>query len=127
MQSIKVGSYEILESGCVTSFNNGDTVFTLTEGMVVRLCFVTTEDGKQDMSADMNEKKELQINIQNFNNPLGTEFIEPIEIGNYNGRKLFLHIKIIGMQNNNNKTIIHTWYLGDNISNGEPNSATENK
>lgn len=118
MNRIDVGDYEVLDSGCVSSVGGRDVLFTLIPEIKVRLIFSEAEGGSQTMNSIMNENGELAITLQNFNNPLGTEFTNPIRIGLYSGRPLLLHIKVLGMHESTNRTIIYTWYLGDNINNG---------
>ena len=114
---IKVGNYDVLDSGCVTSVDGKDVLFFVENNMRVRLVFTTLEGKKQSMSSNLSDG-ELSITFQNFNNPLGTEFTDAIEIGTYQGRKLLWHIRVLGMKSTSNRVILYTWFLGDNISNG---------
>ena len=114
---IKVGNYDVLDSGCVTSVDGNDVLFVVADNVKVRLQFTLTEDKRQSMSSNLSNG-ELAITLQNFNNPLGTEFTNAIEIGTYQGRRLLLHVRILGMESTSNRVIIYTWFLGDNISNG---------
>ena len=114
---IKVDNYDVLYSGCVTSVAGKDVLFVVANNIKVRLMFTTTEDKKQTMTSNLSNG-ELSITLQNFNNPLGTEFTDAIEIGKYQGRRLLLHIRVLGMEATSNRVILHTWFLGDNISNG---------
>lgn len=118
MEQIKVGDYDVLESGVVTSVNGGDVLFKLSDSVKVRLKFLVTEDNKENMSAVVNGVGELEISLSGFTNPLGTEFTNEAEIGFFNGRKLFLHVRVLGMKSTNNRVIFHTWYLGSKIANG---------
>lgn len=115
---IKVGNLDVLSSGCVTSFNNSDVLFTVTENIKVRVHFISNDAENQSMSASINESSELQINLVNFNNPLGTEFTNPIEVGTVSGQRLLLHLKVLGMSSGSNKTVIYTWLKGGAIING---------
>ena len=107
----------MLESGCVTSVAGEDVLFNVADNIKVRFLFTSTEDKKQSMVSNLSDG-ELSITFQNFNNPLGTEFTDAIEIGTYQGRKLLLHIRVLGMESTSNRVILYTWLLGDNISNG---------
>ncbi len=117
MKAIQIGDFEVIESGAVTSIDNKDVLFVLSDVIRVRLTFKSSDDQKATMNAAISNG-ELTFTLINFNNPLGTEFTDAIEIGTYQGRKLFLHIRVIGMNNSNNKVIIHTWYLGNSINDG---------
>ena len=114
---IKVGNYDVMHSGCVTSVDGKDVLFIVAENIKVRLQFTITEEKRQSMSSNLSNG-ELTITLQNFNNPLGTEFTDAIEIGKYQGRKLLLHVRILGMESTSNRVVIYTWFLGDNLSNG---------
>lgn len=115
---IKVGDYEVLESGVVTSVNSGDILFKLSDSVRVRLKFIDIDDDKENMTAVVNNVGELEISLSGFKNPLGTEFTKEAEIGHFKGKKLYLHVRVLGIKSTNNRVVFHTWYLGGNISNG---------
>lgn len=117
IRGIKVGNFDVIDTGSVTSVAGNDIIFDVADRVKVRLSFTTTDDKKQSMSSNLQDG-ELTITLQNFNNPLGTEFTDAVEIGKLNGRKLFLHIRVLGMESTSNRVVLYTWYLGDNISNG---------
>lgn len=116
---IKVGEYDVLESGAVGSVDNKDVIFEIAPNIKLRLSF--DDDVKSSGSSvrinSVNES-ELRLILVNFNNPLGTEIINPIEVGRYKGRPLLFHVKVLGMENNKNRTILYTWYLGEEVANG---------
>ena len=106
----------MLDSGSVTSVGGRHVLFNIS-GIKVRVVFKEAEDDKQSMEFHVISNNELQISLQNFNNPLGTEFTNAIKIGTYNGKSLLLHLKVLGMHNSKNRTIIYTWLL-DEVENG---------
>ena len=118
MENIKVGDYDVLESGVVTSVNGEDVLFKLSDSVRVRMKFLVTDEEKENMSAQVNRAGELEISLSGFDNPLGTEFTNAAEIGFFKGRKLYLHVRVLGMKSTNNRVIFHTWFLGANIANG---------
>lgn len=113
---ITVGGKEILYSGTVTSTNNADVCFEVAERIKVRLKFESEDDSSQRLRAEV-ENNELIFTLINFNNSLGTEFTEPLEIGTYQGRTLYLHLRVYAI-NSSNRVINHTWYLDDVVNNG---------
>jgi len=115
---IVVGDLEVLESGTVTSNNAQDVLFTINDAVKVRLVFNTSEDKKKKMGVSMNSNNELEFTLSNFDNPMGTEFTEAFEIGTFNGRNLYFHARILGMDNSSNKVVIYTFYLGGALNNG---------
>ena len=118
MNNIQVGDFEVLDSGTVTSNNGNDVLFTISDAVKIRLVFRTTEDGKKTMSTSLNSNNELEFILNNFDNPLGTEFTEALEIGTFKSRNLYFHARVLGMDNTSNKVIIYTFYLGGAINNG---------
>ncbi len=117
--NITIGNFEVYDSGIVTSFDNADVLFNVTSGVVVRLKFATNESKQQNMQAAINDSGELVFTLTNFNNPLGTEFTKPLEIGTLGGQKFFLHLKVLGNENSSNRTILHTWLKGGVVNDGE--------
>lgn len=117
--NVSIGEFEVYSSGCVNSVNNADALFIINESIKVRLTFRSSEEPNQSMSAEINNTGELHLFLTNFNNPLETEFTDPIEIGILSGRKLFLYLKVLGMSNSTNRTLIYTWLLGGAINNGQ--------
>lgn len=116
---VNVGEYEVFDSGCVTSIGNRDIMFTLQEGVRVRLHFETIESENQRFSASVDEGGVLVITFINFNNPLGTELTDAIEIGKLDGKKLFCHFRVLGMNSSTNRVVFYSWLLGDCVNNGE--------
>ena len=115
---IKVGEYEILDSGIIMSVRDRDILFEIEENIKVKLVLTTVEDNVQLMNAEVDSSGILVFTLQNFNNPLGTEFTEAIEVGTYQGRRLLFHVRVLGMDSTTNRAVIYTWYLGNNINNG---------
>lgn len=115
--NITVGGREVLYSGTVTSTNNADVLFEIAENLKIRLRFVSEDGGAQLIQAVV-EDGVLVLTLLNFNNPLGTEFTNAIEIGTYKGRSLFLHVRVYAMNESENRVINHTWYLDGVVNNG---------
>lgn len=115
---IQIGTYDVYAAGSVTSVENSDVLFRIVEGISIRVHFSRSNDSNQSMNISINEQGELLFTLTNFNNPLGTEFTNPIKIGTLNGRQLLFHLKVLGMENSNNRTLVYTWLLGEAINNG---------
>lgn len=119
MEKIEIGDYEVLESGCVTSIQNQDILFSLSDNIKIRIQFNSTDSKEQTMNLKLNDDStELTVELSNFNNPLGTEFANAIEIGKFQGRKLSMHVKVIGMRDSMNRVVFYTFLLGGLINNG---------
>lgn len=117
--NIKVGEYKVLLSGAVESINNRDILFEIAPTIKIRLAFDNDSNNSEpSVRIDSVKEHELIIHLVNFKNSLGTELVNPIEIGRFQGQPLLIHIKVIGMDSNNNRTVFYTFYLGEEVSNG---------
>lgn len=114
---IEVGEFEVLDSGCVTSIGNRDVLFTIKGDVQVHVHFENDEGHEQSFNSSINGNT-LTINFINFNNPLGTEITNPLEIGTVDGRRLFCHFRVTGMNTIGNRVIFYSWLLGNNVNNG---------
>ncbi len=95
-----------------------DITFFLRQNVCIRLHFETHSEEGQNFSASIVDNV-LVINFVNFNNPIGTELINAIEIGTLDGRRLFCHFRVLGMNESSNRVVFYTWLLGDNVNNGK--------
>lgn len=91
-------------------------MFTLKENIRVRVKFLIRKEKRQSFDISVNDDStEVIVKLLNSNNPKGTEFTNMIEIGNINNRKLFMHLRVIGMNKSNNRVLFYTFLLGDTI------------
>lgn len=93
VMKITTGERELLESTCFLSTGLGETTITFgdqEEPLCFILNFVEDEGGKPETKWEPVDKKTLRVTLNNWNNPLGTTLVEPIEIGSYKKRRLFV-------------------------------------
>jgi hypothetical protein len=119
---IKVGEFDVLDSGSVVGNLNEPIDFIIDESvaLIVRLVFIDDDSNekKNQKIAERFDKNGLQIKFINYDNsPFGTGNISPLMIGQYNGRELYFnyriyHINLLG------KHIHYTWLLGKDVKNG---------
>ena len=91
---IKTGGKELFKTETFLAVGLGETEVAITDGpeaLHFVFNFVETEGEKEAMSIDGEtiDGHTLRLTLTNWNNPLGTTLIEPVEIGTYSGRKLF--------------------------------------
>lgn len=82
--------------------------------------FINTDKKEQRFDFDQIDNRTLKIILSNWNNSLGTSFVEPVEIGTLFHKKLFilLLVRKIGAQGNV-REITFSSYLGEEVQNGE--------
>jgi hypothetical protein len=117
---IKVGDFDVYESGSVVGNDNEpiDFIIDATVDFTVRLAFVTDTNQKEHSAkADKFGQRGVQITFINYNNSLGTGNITPLKLGRLNGRELFLNYRIYCLDKGG-KHIHYTWLLGKEVANG---------
>ena len=114
---VEIGEFDVISSGSFPIWGCERVLLTLNPNIKVRLVFSENKDESIIVRSNLVDGV-LEYTLTNFNNPLGTEFTSPAEIGTFMGRKLFFHIKVLGNSNADNKTVFYTWLLGGAITDG---------
>lgn len=117
--TVKVGNYEVIDSGVVSVVDESPITLTLDPKIIVSIVFQNDANEKnQSIKSVVKDNRILEYTLINFNNPLGTEFTQIAKIGTYNGRDLLFHIKVLGNGNAANKTVFYSFYSGGQVTNG---------
>lgn len=116
---INIGEYELHDSGSVITIQNKPIEFFFPN-FSVRVEFEDTEDKKDiQMNFSLEENnKVLVARLKNFNNYLGTENNEPVNVGRLNNRELLFQFRVYGMESADNKVFHYTWLLGKVVQDG---------
>jgi len=117
---IKIGDYDVLDTGSVVGNLNESIDFELNSEVIrtLRLFFVDDESTKgQKVFAKKNdtESRVIEMTFTNYNNSLGTGNNKPISLGIYKGRSLFFNFRIYSIDKAG-KHIHYTWLLGKEVS-----------
>ena len=115
---ITTGQKELLESASFLATGLGETVITVGEQEPLRflLNFVEDAGGKVEMKWEAVDDKTLRITLNNWSNPLGTTFREPIEVGSYQNRRLFIMLFICKAgDEGQNRAVTFSVYLGEKV------------
>ncbi|MBU2529049.1 hypothetical protein KKF70_06675 [bacterium] len=116
------GDKELLSSENFLTFGGGETKIEIQhrgEALFFVLDMLVDESKKQRHELVVVDKQTLKLRLWNWENPLGTGFIKPIEAGTISNRKLFilLWIKKPGKQSESHE-ITFSAYIGEEVSNG---------
>jgi len=116
---IKVGQFDVLETGSLVGIDNEPIEFTLdeTSQYIIRMVFTTTPDGQTAARADLYGKNGVLFTFTNYNNSLGLGSIIPIRVGQIKSRELYLAYRIYCLDGTA-KHLHYTWYLGKEVKNG---------
>lgn len=90
---IKVGDFDLIESGSVITMKDADIHFYIEDLEYVFRFVNSDEEGARIRTASNNGKK-LEIELQNFNGALGTGNINPLPMGTVNRKLLFIFFRV---------------------------------
>lgn len=111
----KVGDFALIEGGSIV-LNQSNNVSFFFADLEIEIVFNNSEEKKQEVKAIPIGGKKLQLQIFNFDNPLGTGPKMPMSIATLNtGEEIYLQYVIYSI--NEIKVIHYSWYT-KNIING---------
>ena len=90
---IETGGKELLESETFIALGLGETVITIGEGneeLRFVFDFVKGEKGDKPIILNVVDTKSLKLTLTNWDNPLGTTLVGPVEVGTFKNRQLFI-------------------------------------
>lgn len=108
--NIYSGAYELIDSNSVLYFKNDypleiEEVFNASFKLHIRFINEKDESGTHNLQFKVNtETNVIEYKCVNFDNPLGTGTVNPLEICTINGKKVFLHFWIFSMGGDNGVT-----------------------
>ena len=91
---VKQENFVLVETVNMVAIGGRPISIQIAPDMKVTFIFEGEEDKDQDIKFEI-EGNNLKIRLKNFNNSLGTSTIEPIKIGDVNGKGLFVHFYVI--------------------------------
>lgn len=108
---VKVGGKELLQSS-VIHIDNGDEVSINVDNLIIKFVFEDDTNDKSGRYSGNVEGDTFIFTLTNMNNALGEGVLSPLEIGNLNGRKLFLTF-LANTMGNKQRRFEYSLLLGD--------------
>lgn len=108
--NVKIGDYDVLESGAVITLENVPVVFCIDD-LEVKFLFVSTEQGEMNVKMEQESSKIATLVFENFNDSIGCGNQIPYILGTYKGRELSVLVRFSKLQKGG-RTIHYTWLLG---------------
>lgn len=108
---IKIGEYDVISSGEILTHDNHDISFDF-ESIMFTFSFVCDENkekSKLNAHVDENNKNHLHIELINFDNSLGRGLINPIEVGELEGKKLYIQFIVSNLETKSTRIFEYTW------------------
>jgi hypothetical protein len=116
---IKVGNYDVFKDGTIVGNENEPIDFIIIKelGFTIRIVFSSDSNIKDaQIKATEFDKVGALLTFVNFNNSIGIGNIEPLLIGHFNNRELFLNYRVYSLEKGG-KTFHYTWLLGKEVTN----------
>lgn len=104
---VKVGDFDVLESGTVITMRDADIHFFIKELEYV-FQFAKTEENEAKIRMVSNDGRKLVVELQNFDNSLGTGNVNPIPMGKLDGKDLFILFRVTQLDEGG-KTMHYSW------------------
>lgn len=116
--SIFSGELEVLESGSVLITKDSPLIIKLGADPEFKFSFYfeKNSNSERSMKGTAIDKTELKFDLINFDDPLGCGLLEPVSIGTYKNRKLFLFFETSRMSEKSGRLFHYTFFLGDKAS-----------
>ncbi len=110
MLNIKTGEYQVFDSGVVHVMEEGKTIISLGETNI-ELIFETKTGEEQSVDFKAVDKKNAQIRFTNVQGSLGFGTTRPFQIGESDGRALFLTFVTRSLNDTYLRTFEYTLYI----------------
>lgn len=112
---VKSGSADIIASGTAIAFNGHPIEITFGPKSNRLTLILILNDNKNDkeskFESNIVDDATLKLVFTNVNNPLGIGNISPVNIGELDGRELYLNTRIYSIEGIKDKTVHYNIYL----------------
>ena len=107
---IKVGEYEVLDSGTIITTSEEDLVSFEFESLIMTFRFLSDDSEKLSVNFDVTDKSNAVLSFYNFNSQLTIGNSEPLVLGTYHDKELSLLVRLSRLEKGG-RTINYTWLL----------------
>ena len=120
---IETGGKDLLESETFIALGKGETVITIGEGNEeLRFVFDFVKGKKDEKPLEWNvvDTKSLKLTLTNWDNPLGTTLVGPVQVGTFRNRQLFIlfYVEKAGKAGDLREVTV-SLYLGEEVQGGQ--------
>ena len=123
IKKILSGPAEVIDSGTVISFaGNPITLRYKDLNIAIVFEFKTDEQNKSTyvsgnyIDSSITEPGTLKLTLYNFDDRFGAGTVKPMPIGKYEGRKLYIQLRVYTLAGSLDKTLDYTIYKGEEVS-----------
>jgi hypothetical protein len=118
VKKVESGPAEVIDSGTVISFyGNPISLHYPDLGIKIIFEFKMGEEGRGTyVDSGVPEPGILKLTLYNFDDRFGAGTIKPMRIGKYEGRRLYVQLRVYTLQGSPDKTLQYTVYKGEEVS-----------
>jgi hypothetical protein len=122
-KKISSGPAEVIDSGTVISFDGNPIKLSYKDlDIAIIFEFKTDEEDKGThvsgnyMEGTVSEPGILKLTLHNFDDRFGAGTVKPMPIGKYEGRRLYIQLRVYTLIGSPDKTLEYTLYSGEEVA-----------
>lgn len=109
------GNYSVLDAGTMLAFNSSsnvelEIVMDSDFSFKLQLLFESNDSKQHDLKSSVNGDT-VTLTCTNFDNPLGTGTKTPIELGLYQGKKIYFNFWVHSLGSKTARKVSYTLYI----------------
>ncbi len=115
---IESGPAEIIDYGSIISFAGNPIKLDYKDLNISIIFDFKVDEQNRDTYVDsiVAEPATLKLNLYNFDDSFGAGTNKPMKIGKYEGRRLYLQLRVYSLKGSPDKTLQYTIYKGEEVS-----------
>jgi hypothetical protein len=115
---IESGPAEVIDNGTVISFSGNPISVSYKDlGIKIVFEFKTDADNKGTyVDSSVSGPGTLKLGLFNFDDRFGAGTTKPMRIGKYEGRRLYLQLRVYTLSGSQDKTLQYTVYKGEEVA-----------
>jgi Domain of unknown function (DUF6864) len=112
------GPAQVIDAGTVISFSGNPISLSYPDlGIKIVFEFQAGEEGKPThVDSSVPEPGTLKLTLFGFDDRFGAGTIKPMRIGKYEGRRLYIQMRVYTLQGSPDRTLQYTVYKGEEVS-----------
>ena len=117
-KTVKSGSVDVIDSGVVISFA-GNPISLQYPDLSIKIVFEfkAGEEGRGTyVDSAVPEAGTLLMSLYNFDDRFGAGTIKPMRIGKFEGRRLYVQLRVYTLQGSPDKTLQYSLYKGEEVT-----------
>jgi hypothetical protein len=118
VKKVESGPAEVIDSGTVISFAGNPITLHYKDLNIAIVFEFKTDDQTSSTYVDSSipEPKTLKLTLYNFDDRFGAGTVKPMPIGKYEGRRLYIQLRVYTLAGSPDKTLDYTIYKGEEVS-----------